>query len=49
VRDRDDHSDTIFFEVPMISKETVRNHVQDVLRALGARSRLDAVALSRGN
>jgi PAS domain S-box-containing protein len=33
----------------MISKETVRNHVQDVLRALGARSRLEAVALSRSS
>jgi PAS domain S-box-containing protein len=31
-----------------ISKETVRNHVQDVLRALGAKSRLEAVALARG-
>ena len=31
-----------------ISKETVRNHVQDILRALGAKSRLEAVALARG-
>jgi len=30
-----------------LSKETVRNHIQHVLRALGARSRLEAVALSR--
>ena len=31
-----------------ISRETVRNHVQDILRAVGARSRLEAVALVRG-
>ncbi|HEY7004400.1 MAG TPA: LuxR C-terminal-related transcriptional regulator [Gaiellaceae bacterium] len=31
-----------------LSKETVRNHVRHVLRALGAKSRLEAVALSRG-
>jgi len=31
-----------------ISKETVRNHVQDILRTLGAKSRLEAVALARG-
>jgi PAS domain S-box-containing protein len=31
-----------------ISKETVRNHIRDLLRALGAKSRLEAVALSRG-
>jgi PAS domain S-box-containing protein len=30
-----------------LSKETVRNHIQHVLRALGVRSRLEAVALSR--
>lgn len=30
-----------------ISKETVRNHVQDILRAVGASSRLEAVALVR--
>ena len=30
-----------------ISRETVRNHVADVLRALGASSRLEAVAISR--
>lgn len=30
-----------------ISKETVRNHVQDILRAVGAKSRLEAVALVR--
>ncbi len=29
-----------------VSKETVRNHVREVLRAMGARSRLEAVALS---
>src|SRR5262245_43874629 len=32
-----------------ISKETVRNHVQDVLRALGAKSRLEAVAFLAGH
>jgi PAS domain S-box-containing protein len=32
-----------------ISKETVRNHIRDLLRALGAKSRLEAVARSRGN
>jgi PAS domain S-box-containing protein len=31
-----------------ISKDTVRNHVQDILRAVGAKSRLEAVALVRG-
>jgi PAS domain S-box-containing protein len=30
-----------------ISRETVRNHVSDLLHALGARSRLEAVARSR--
>ena len=30
-----------------LSKETVRNHVRQVLRGLGASSRLEAVALSR--
>lgn len=30
-----------------LSKETVRNHVREVLRGLGASSRLEAVALSR--
>jgi PAS domain S-box-containing protein len=30
-----------------LSKETVRNHVRQVLRALGAHSRLEAVALAR--
>jgi PAS domain S-box-containing protein len=30
-----------------LSPETVRNHVRGVLRALGARSRLEAVALAR--
>ena len=29
-----------------VSKETVRNHVRHVLRALGARSRLEAVAIA---
>jgi DNA-binding NarL/FixJ family response regulator len=29
-----------------LSKETVRNYVRQVLRALGARSRLEAVALA---
>jgi PAS domain S-box-containing protein len=31
-----------------ISRETVRNHVADLLRALGVKSRLEAVALSHG-
>jgi len=31
-----------------ISKETVRNHVADLLRALGVKSRLEAVARSLG-
>ena len=30
-----------------ISKETVRNHVKGVLRSLGARSRVEAVAKGR--
>jgi PAS domain S-box-containing protein len=30
-----------------IARETVRNHVRGVLRALGARSRLEAIAASR--
>jgi DNA-binding NarL/FixJ family response regulator len=30
-----------------LSKETVRNHIRQVLRALGAHSRLEAVALAR--
>jgi DNA-binding NarL/FixJ family response regulator len=29
-----------------LSKETVRNHVRHVLRALGPRSRLEAVAIA---
>jgi DNA-binding NarL/FixJ family response regulator len=29
-----------------LSKETVRNHVRHILRALGAHSRLEAVALA---
>jgi DNA-binding CsgD family transcriptional regulator len=29
-----------------LSKETVRNHIRHVLRALGAHSRLEAVALA---
>jgi PAS domain S-box-containing protein len=29
-----------------VSKDTVRNHVRDILRAMGATSRLEAVALS---
>jgi PAS domain S-box-containing protein len=31
-----------------ISKDTVRNHVADLLRALGVKSRLEAVAVSQG-
>jgi DNA-binding NarL/FixJ family response regulator len=31
-----------------ISRDTVRNHVADLLRTLGAKSRLEAVALSFG-
>jgi PAS domain S-box-containing protein len=30
-----------------LSKETVRNHVRNILRALGAHSRLEAVAMAR--
>jgi DNA-binding CsgD family transcriptional regulator len=30
-----------------LSKETVRNHIRHVLRALGAHSRLEAVAMAR--
>jgi DNA-binding NarL/FixJ family response regulator len=29
-----------------VSKETVRNHIRHILRALGAHSRLEAVALA---
>ena len=32
-----------------LSRETVRNHVRNLLRALGVRSRLEAVALSHGD
>jgi PAS domain S-box-containing protein len=31
-----------------LSKETVRNHVRRIFRALGAHSRLEAVAIARG-
>ena len=31
-----------------ISKETVRNHVKGLLRSLGARSRVEAIAKARG-
>ena len=31
-----------------LSKETVRNHVRQLLRAMGVSSRLEAVALSHG-
>ena len=31
-----------------LSRETVRNHIRLLLRALGATSRLEAVALARG-
>ena len=31
-----------------LSPETVRNHVRHVLRAVGARSRLEAVAIAHG-
>jgi DNA-binding NarL/FixJ family response regulator len=31
-----------------LSRETVRNHVRHLLRAVGATSRLEAVALARG-
>jgi DNA-binding NarL/FixJ family response regulator len=30
-----------------LSRETVRNHVRGILRALGARNRLEAVAIAR--
>jgi len=32
-----------------LSRETVRNHVRQVLHALGASSRLEAVAVARGD
>ena len=32
-----------------VSRETVRNHVRHLLHALGATSRLEAVALARGD
>jgi len=32
-----------------LSRETVRNHVRSLLRAMGATSRLEAVALARGD
>jgi PAS domain S-box-containing protein len=32
-----------------LSRETVRNHIRHVLRALGAHSRLEAVAIARHN
>ena len=32
-----------------LSRETVRNHVRHLLRALGASSRLEAVAVARGD
>jgi DNA-binding NarL/FixJ family response regulator len=31
-----------------LSRETVRNHVRRLLRAIGASSRLEAVAIARG-
>ena len=31
-----------------LSRETVRNHVRHLLQAVGARSRLEAVAVARG-
>jgi DNA-binding NarL/FixJ family response regulator len=32
-----------------LSIETVRNHIRDVLRAVGAHSRLEAVAIAHGS
>ena len=32
-----------------LSRETVRNHVKNLLHALGASSRLEAVAVARGD
>jgi DNA-binding NarL/FixJ family response regulator len=32
-----------------LSRETVRNHVRRLLHAMGATSRLEAVALARGD
>jgi DNA-binding NarL/FixJ family response regulator len=32
-----------------LSRETVRNHVRHVLHAVGASSRLEAVAVARGD
>jgi DNA-binding NarL/FixJ family response regulator len=31
-----------------LSKETVRNHIRGILRAVGASSRLEAIAIARG-
>jgi PAS domain S-box-containing protein len=40
-------STTQIEEMLHISRETVRNHVRHILRALGAHSRLEAVAMAR--
>jgi DNA-binding CsgD family transcriptional regulator len=34
-------------ETLQLSRETVRNHISHLLRALGAHSRLEAVAMAR--
>jgi DNA-binding CsgD family transcriptional regulator len=36
-------------ETLQLSRETVRNHISHLLRALGAHSRLQAVAMARRN
>jgi DNA-binding NarL/FixJ family response regulator len=36
-------------EALQLSRETVRNHVRHLLNALGASSRLEAVAVARGD
>jgi DNA-binding CsgD family transcriptional regulator len=36
-------------DILQLSRETVRNHVRHLLRALGAHSRLEAVAVARRN
>jgi len=42
-------STTQIAEELQVSRETVRNHVRHLLHALGATSRLEAVALARGD
>lgn len=42
-------STTQIAETLHLSRETVRNHIRHLLHAVGASSRLEAVALARGN